>query len=597
MCGTGGLLFVVSCTSPMAHHPKKLGPLPATAIAGNDITSSCLYVSSLAIVHAGVWAVVGLLLVAGVLFLFRRIYGEVVGALPLNGGAYNVLLNSTNKYNASIAACLTILSYMATAVLSGTTAMHYLHALVPSWPILLSTVGVLLLFMLLSIAGITESASVATVIFIAHLSIMLLLILGGGWYVITHGFSVFSMNWHLPAPGGYSIGALIFLGFSTAMLGVTGFESSANYVEEQEHGVFPKTLRNMWVAVSVLNPLIALIGLMVLPMATIAADSEAMLSVMGLEIGGDWLAMVISIDAVVVLCGAVLTSYVGVTGLIKRMTLDRILPQFLLKENKRGSSPRIIILFFLLCLSVLLITNAKVEALAGVYTISFLTVMAFFALGNFMLKIKRARLPRPETASTAVVSVALFGVLAALYGNIRMDPEYLVVFLQYFVPFMLVIALLLNRKAILEYLMIWVGGFVESMPGLAVFGRLTISRTIRRLNKQEFVYFTKGDDLSIINHVMAYVVENEITRKLRIVTVLKDGEHVKDEFLREVQVLDKAYDTIDVEFIQLSGTFGPELVHRLSAEWNIPTNFMFIGSPGDRFPYRIAELGGVRLVI
>ena len=178
-----------------------------------------------------------------------------------------------------------------------------------------------------------------------------------------------------------------------------------------------------------------------------------------------------------------------------------------------------------------------------------------------------------------------------------MDPEYLVVFLQYFVPFMLVIALLLNRKAILEYLMIWVGGFVESMPGLAVFGRLTISRTIRRLNKQEFVYFTKGDDLSIINHVMAYVVENEITRKLRIVTVLKDGEHVKDEFLREVQVLDKAYDTIDVEFIQLSGTFGPELVHRLSAEWNIPTNFMFIGSPGDRFPYRIAELGGVRLVI
>ncbi|HRT53384.1 MAG TPA: amino acid permease, partial [Flavobacteriales bacterium] len=107
----------------MAHHPKKLGPLPATAIAGNDITSSCLYVSSLAIVHAGVWAVVGLLLVAGVLFLFRRIYGEVVGALPLNGGAYNVLLNSTNKYNASIAACLTILSYMATAVLSGTTAM------------------------------------------------------------------------------------------------------------------------------------------------------------------------------------------------------------------------------------------------------------------------------------------------------------------------------------------------------------------------------------------------------------------------------------------------------------------------------------------
>ncbi|MBP8822149.1 MAG: APC family permease [Flavobacteriales bacterium] len=581
----------------MAHAPKKLGPLAATAIAGNDITSSCLYVSSIAIGHAGVWAVPALLLVAGVLFLFRKVYGEVVGALPLNGGAYNVLLNTTNKYNASIAATLTILSYMATAVLSGTTAMHYLHALVPSWPILLSTIGVLLLFMLLSIAGITESASVAVVIFIAHLAAMLLLILGGAWYVATHGFSVFSLNWHTPLPGGYGMATAIFLGFSTAMLGVTGFESSANYVEEQQHGVFPKTLRNMWVAVSVLNPLIAITGLMVLPMATIAGNSEAMLSFMGLEIGGRWLATVIGIDAVVVLCGAVLTSYVGVTGLIKRMTLDRILPQFLLKETKRGSSPRIIILFFLLCLSVLLITKAKVDALAGVYTISFLTVMAYFALGNFMLKIKRARLPRPETASTAVVSVALFGVLAALYGNVKLEPGFLVVFLQYFVPFMLVIAFLLNRKVILEYLMLWTGGFVESMPGLAVLGRFTLSKTIRSLNRQEFVYFTKGDDLSVINKVMMYVVENEITRKLKIVTVLKGDEQVKEEFLHEVQVLDKAYDTLDVEFVQLQGVFGPELVQRLSAEWNIPVNFMFIGSPGNRFPYRIAELGGVRLVI
>ncbi len=581
----------------MAHPTKKLGPLPATAIAGNDITSSCLYVSAIAIGHAGVWAVPALLLVAGVLYLFRRIYGEVVGALPLNGGAYNVLLNSTNKYNASIAACLTILSYMATAVLSGTAAMHYLHALVPGMPVLAATVGVLALFMVLSIAGITESASVAVVIFIAHLSIMVLLILGALWYVATHGLGVFSLNWHAPLPDHRGIATALFLGFSTAMLGVTGFESSANYVEEQEHGVFPRTLRNMWVAVSVLNPLIAVCGLLVLPLTTIAANSEAMLSFMGLEIGGRWLATLIGIDAVVVLCGAVLTSYVGVTGLIKRMTLDRILPQFLLKETKRGSSPRIIILFFLLCLSVLLLTNARVDALAGVYTISFLTVMAFFAVGNFMLKIKRSRLPRPETANTAEVSIALFGVLAALYGNIKLDPEHLVVFLQYFVPFMVAIALLLNRKAILEYLMIWIGGFVDSFPGLAVLGRLTISKTIRRLNRQEFVYFTKGDDLSVINRVMAYVQANEITRKLKIVTVLRDTDQVKEEFLHEVQVLDKAYDRLDVEFIQLRGTFGPELVQRLSAEWNIPVNFMFIGSPGDRFPYRIAELGGVRLVI
>jgi len=43
--------------------------------------------------------------------------------------------------------------------------------------------------------------------------------------------------------------------------------------------------------------------------------------------------------------------------------------------------------------------------------------------------------------------------------------------------------------------------------------------------------------------------------------------------------------------------FGPDLINRLSGEWKIPVNFMFVGSPGDHFPYRIDELGGVRLII
>ena len=110
--------------SSKGHRKGALSQLAATAICGNDITSSCLYVSALAILYAGRLAPVALLIVAGVLFLFRSIYAEVVGALPLNGGAYNALLNTTSKFRASIAACLTILSYMATAVISASEAVH-----------------------------------------------------------------------------------------------------------------------------------------------------------------------------------------------------------------------------------------------------------------------------------------------------------------------------------------------------------------------------------------------------------------------------------------------------------------------------------------
>ena len=157
------------------------------------------------------------------------------------------------------------------------------------------------------------------------------------------------------------------------------------------------------------------------------------------------------------------------------------------------------------------------------------------------------------------------------------------------------IGLLIPKKLFAETA--WVSRFVESVPGLAVFGRFTISRTIRKLNSQEFVYFTKGDDLSILNRVMMYVQANEITKKIKIVTVLKEGEKMHEEYLSDVEVLDRAYPEIKIEFTEMHGVFGPELVHRLSEEWKIPTNFMFIGSPSDRFPYRLADLGGVRLVI
>ena len=51
---------------------KKLGVLASTAICGNDISSSVLYVSALSIGFAGQYAWITLLIVAVVLFLFGK---------------------------------------------------------------------------------------------------------------------------------------------------------------------------------------------------------------------------------------------------------------------------------------------------------------------------------------------------------------------------------------------------------------------------------------------------------------------------------------------------------------------------------------------
>jgi amino acid transporter len=629
----------VSETAPASHLPKEhdgqLGELASTAICGNDITSSCLYVSALAIGYAGKLAPVSLLMVAAVLFLFRSIYAEVVGALPLNGGAYNALLNTTSKFRASIAACLTVLSYMATAVISALEGMHYVEHISHGFPVFSATIALLAFFMVLSIIGITESAVLAIFIFITHIATLSLLLIVGFVHIAGNGTDMFVANMNEPLPSHSVVvgetpglesngneadenvdsetpqkaGSLLmalFFGFSAAMLGISGFESSSNFVEEQKAGVFPKTLRNMWIAVSFFNPLMALLALGLVSISAVGEHQNALLAHLGEVAGGEYfgpkLSFLISVDAALVLSGAVLTSFVGVTGLVHRMTLDRCLPQFLLKTNRRGTTHRIIIGFFLLCVSVLFITKTasdqdQIKNLAGLYTISFLSVMALFALGNILLKIKRKNLPRPTQARWVSVIIAMCAVLIGLVGNALIDPSYLVTFLKYFIPSMLMIAVMLGRIVLLKACLSMVRSLTASIVGPMT--RLTkgVREKIEEINAQQIVFFTRGDNIANLNNALLYVRQNEHTNRLKIVTITNEDVKVPDNLVQELQFLDQAYPEIDVEFVQLAGHFGPELIQRLSEEWNIPRNLMFIGSPGGRLPYDLGELGGVRLII
>lgn len=66
--------------------------------------------------------------------------------------------------------------------------------------------------------------------------------------------------------------------------------------------------------------------------------------------------------------------------------------------------------------SLILILDGSVEALAGVYTMSFLSVMAFFAIGTLLLKFKRPELRRTILCPWWMVIAGLVFVFIAFIG-------------------------------------------------------------------------------------------------------------------------------------------------------------------------------------
>ena len=147
----------------------------------------------------------------------------------------------------------------------------------------------------------------------------------------------------------------------------------------------------------------------------------------------------------------VITGFVGFTGLVHRMTVDRCLPQVLLIQNDCRKTRHFIIGFYWLLTSLLVLyTWGNVEVLAGVYTVAFLSVMFSFTVGNMLLKLRRSTLPTPVHVEWSIVLLANVCVAAGLIGNVISRPRSLPSLLIFGAVFILPVQIMLNRVKFLQ---------------------------------------------------------------------------------------------------------------------------------------------------
>lgn len=578
----------------MALQPReKLGELASTAISGNGILSSVLYVSGISIAYAGIYAPIVLLTIALLLLFYKSIYREVVEAIPLNGGAYNCLLNATSKTFAAIAGIATILLNVATAVISATVAVEYLHSIIPV-PIIPSSIVVLVAIALLILAGLKDSAKVAVGIFAVHLMTLTLFIYLGLLYFIT-GQSHFVENLNVTHNLFSQSGLLkaLFLGFSASLLGMAGFESSANFVEDQQKGVFRKTLRNMLWGVTFFNPLIVLVILNAASPIVIADSSNFLLSNVAGILGGPYFQYIVVIDSFLVLIGAVIASYIGVSGLVFRMTSDACLPSFLAKRNSKKVFPRIIISFALICISILPLTHGDTRSLAGMYAIAFLSVMSFFALGNLILRETRSELKRTYHAPILFVIIGLLATIIGIVGVINIDVNNLTYFMIYFIPAVFLVFSIIYQDYYTRILL----HLSTPFPKL----HANFERRFHHLTQRKLVAFVNHIDK--LHSILKYINKNELGWNIILIHCDQQNSKTISKTFNDIReilpLLQKAgvFPHFAIELIFKDKEFGPEVIDEVSKELRVSKNRIMIGSIHDSHNFDYSELGGVRIIM
>lgn len=391
----------------------------------------------------------------------------------------------------------------------------------------------------------------------------------------------------------------LWYGFSTAMLGVTGFETASNFVESQHSPAeYPKVLRNIWVVLACQNVPLAFLLTATVPVATIIQDENSALDALAKAAqavaGGSWLSIWVSVDAAIVLSGGVLTSFVGILGLVERLSRDRCLPQFLLSKNRCfGTMHWIVLCFLILTASLFTITGGDVTSLSGMYTVAFLSVMFIIGLGNLILKHKRGRLPRLAHLWWPFVLLGMSFIAAGLFGNISFDSDIVKYFAIYYVVVSIVVLCMLYRKRILRIIIN--SAFLLKFPCIQCCNKIQWHMVQEYHKKHDVVFLVKDSSLDLLRKGVQYVYDNELTSSAMTMVHFYDVQPPSG-LVEITAMLDAMFPRLTINLMLIKGHFCPENIERLSRYIQVPKNYMFMACPDTKSPIAPRELHGIRII-
>ncbi|KAF8527404.1 amino acid permease-domain-containing protein [Hysterangium stoloniferum] len=575
-----------------------VGQLRGTGLPGNSMTSSVFYAFPAVIAVASIFSPISLFVACLVAFLWKPIFLELGSAIRLNGGNYTYLLQVSGTTMSLVGAAVTLLDSVATSTESAATAASYLGGEFDLLTASSTAITILILFGLaiLCLVNIRRSSTMTLVIFIIHMTMMLVLMLASVVAWSRRGSHVLISNWDLRPRGMSATAKAIFNGICVGFLGVTGFETTPTYIEAIDKESYSSVLRNVLICNLALNAPLMICVFAILPMQSILGGAN-ILSVLAESVAGRWLRILIVTDSVLVLSGGVIDGICAACALLERLAKDGVFSKLLLRTMPGTGSPYIGIAFaFVLNILLYAASAFDLSTISSVFTITFLSTLMLFVWSDFLLKFNHDRLPGIQLCSLLTLLVTLAVNFILLGGNIAIEPKILGLFAGYFLLAFLPL-FIMKVKDDIARLLLWVyyQSTLKRWSWTSTWDGKIIGM-IQGFRSQPVVVWVSRDDLfaciddiqihDLVNYIL-YVRENETTAHIIFAHAYDDISLIPQELGPNIKILDEAFPTITIELMFL--------IEAVSIKRNIPRTKMFFGCPSINHGWNLGEYQGVRI--
>ncbi len=149
------------------------------------------------------------------------------------------------------------------------------------------------------------------------------------------------------------------------------------------------------------------------------------ITIHSMQSGGRWLRIWIVVDAIVVLCGGVLTGILSACELLGQLALHRVIPSAFLSLVPRTGSPYVSIFSFVTFGGLLYATaSSSLMIISAMFSLVWLLVMGLFPVSLLLLRFNRGRLKREGRRSNLVVILAAILLVPLVFvGTVVYQPR------------------------------------------------------------------------------------------------------------------------------------------------------------------------------